>query len=84
MKDPEFRAAYNESVTAQLGEVTGQARQGLSTSLAVLREIMENPAAEDRDRISAANKSIDVALRLIETFDHQVRLDELEKTVNET
>ena len=83
MKDPEFRAAYNEAVTEQLGEVTGQARHGLTTALGVLREIMENPGAEDKDRISAANKSIDVALRLIEKFDHQVRLDELEKLFNE-
>lgn len=79
MKDPEFRAAYNEAVTAQLGEATGQARQGLSSALAVLREIMENPAAEDRDRISAASKSI----RLIEKLDQQVKLDELEKLVEQ-
>ena len=83
MKDPEFRATYNEAVTAQLGEATGQARQGLSSALAVLREIMENPAAEDRDRISAASKSIDAALRLIEKLDQQVKLDELEKLVEQ-
>ena len=34
MKDAEFRAAYHEAVTAQLGEVTGQARQELSSALA--------------------------------------------------
>lgn len=83
MKDTEFRAAYNEAVTAQLGEVTGQARQGLTSALSVLREIMENPAAEDRDRISAASKSIDAALRLIEKLDQQVKVDELERLVKE-
>lgn len=83
MKDPEFRAAYNEAVTAQLGDATGQARQGLSSALAVLREIMENPAAEDKDRISAASKSIDAALRLIEKLDQQVKLDELEQIVEQ-
>ena len=83
LKDPEFRAAYNEAVTAQLGEVTGQARQSLSSALTVLREIMENPGAEDRDRISAASKSIDAAIRLIDKLDQQVKLDELERLVNE-
>lgn len=83
MKAPEFRTAYNERVTAQLGEATGQARQGLSSALAVLRKIMENPASEDRDRISAASKSIDAALRLIEKLDQQVKLEELEKAVEE-
>lgn len=83
MKDPEFQAAYNEAITAQLGETTGQARQGLSSALAVLREIMEDPAAENRDRISAASKSIDAALRLIDKLDQQVRLDELERLVKE-
>ena len=83
MKDAEFRAAYHEAVTAQLGEVTGQARQELSSALAVLREIMEIPVAEDKDRISAASKSIDAALKLIEKLDQQVKLDELEKWVRE-
>ena len=83
MKDQDFRAAYNETVTAQIGEVTAQAWQGLSSALSVLREIMEDPNAEDRDRISAASKSIDAAIRLIEKLDHQVKLDELEQLLRE-
>ena len=44
---------------------------------------MENPTAEDKDRISAASKSIDAALRLVEKLEQQVKLDELEKLVRE-
>ena len=70
-------------MTAQIREVTAQARQGLSSALSVLREIMEDPNAEDRDRISAASKSIDAAIRLIEELDYQVKLDELKRILKE-
>lgn len=83
LKDPDFRAAYKEAVTVQLGKVTAQVRQNLSSALDVLREIMENPGAEDRDRISAASKSIDAALRLIDTLDQQTKIDELERLLKE-
>jgi len=83
LKDPEFQDAYKEAVTTQLGEATAQARQSLSSALAVLREIMEDPAAENRDRISAASKSIDATLRLVEKLEQQVKLDELERIVRD-
>ena len=78
MRDPDFKARYNDAVSELMQDATRQAQQAISPALVTLREIAENPQEQSQARVMAARSALAYALKLTEQLDILSRIEALE------
>lgn len=81
--DEEFCAAYKRAMSDLLSDATRAAQSSIPPAVELLREIVEDAGRDDRLRIQAADRILTHATRLIEQFNIETRLSELERTMME-
>lgn len=83
LRDPEFKAKYDEARRNLLEQATTALQSNLSGAVDTIATIMENENASHQVRLNAAESVIRNALKLTETVDILERLGTLERTLND-
>ena len=78
-KEPAFERAYWDALREKWAHTKGVALTVANPMLMVLVRVASKETARDADRISAASKVLDIALKVIELDDMEQRLKQLEE-----
>jgi hypothetical protein len=77
--EPAFDSAYRKARRAAVAQATAQLQRASAEAVAVLTQIMNNATNKAADRISAASKVLDMAIKAVELDDLDARISALEE-----
>lgn len=83
MQDPEFQTGYRNARRRVVQHAISRLQKVSSEAVDTLREIMTDPDKPATSRVTAARTILEMAVKAVELEDLEVRIEELEATVNE-
>lgn len=83
LADPVFFAEYQRRKRRLVSDATRQIQASYQSAIKALREIVESKESKESDKISAARTLLEYGLRLTETNEIMIRIEELERNVQD-
>lgn len=78
LKEPHFRARLEEAKAATLSQGLARLRSAVGLAVEALESVLTNKKAEPRDRVLAAGRVLEFALKANELEDIRARIEALE------
>ena len=84
LKDREFMAEYRAAKCATFSQAIGRLHQMVSGAISTLAKVMVDPKTPASTKVRAADTIIELAAKAIEVEDHEARISDLERSLEET
>lgn len=82
LKKPEFQRKYEQARLELIRSAMGYAQAAMTDAISKARSILDNPESSPQTILNAADMLIRNACRLSESYNYGVRIEALEKAVN--